>query len=87
MRDFIRPKRDQLVMLETVDLRSAAPEGSTVDIIDKVVESLDTGGFEARYNLESAQGQNPIHPKTLLKVCLLAIYNGRFTTRKMEADT
>lgn len=87
MRDFIRPKRDQLVMLETVDLRSAAPEGSAVDIIDKVVESMDTRRFEARYNLESAQGQNPIHPKTLLKVCLLAICNGRFTTRKMEEDS
>lgn len=66
-------------MLETVDLRSAAPDGSAVDIIDQVVDSLDTSRFEARYNLESAQGQNPIHPKTLLKVCLLAICNGRFT--------
>lgn len=87
MRTFRKGTKEQLVMLETVDLRSAAPMGSTVDIIDKVVDSLDTRKFEEAYNFKSSQGAFPFHPKTLLKVCLLALHSNRFSTRKIEYDT
>ncbi len=87
MRHFVEPNRDQLIMLKTVDLRSAAPVGSVVHTIDRIVDSLDTTRFEETYDLESEQGQNPIHPRTLIKVCLYALHNCRFSTRKMEEDT
>jgi len=87
MRQFLKPNRNQLLMLQTVDLHSAAPVGSVVHTIDVLVDNLDTTSFEETYDLESEQGQNSIHPKTLIKVCLYALHNGRFSTRKMEHDT
>jgi transposase len=61
--------------------------GSALHSIDTIVESLDTSAFEAAYDLESSRGNNPIDPKTIIKVCLFALHNGRFSTRKMEYDT
>ena len=87
MRKFIKPQRNQLLMLQTVDLTSIALAGSVLHTIDSIVESLDTSGFEAAYDLESSRGNNPIDPKTIIKVCLYALHNGRFSTRKMEYDT
>jgi transposase len=87
MRKFIKPQRNQLLMLQTVDLNSIAVPGSALHSIDTIVESLDTSAFEAVYDLKSSRGNNPIDPKTIIKVCLYALHNGRFSTRKMEYDT
>jgi transposase len=87
MRKFIKPQRNQLLMLQTVDLNSIALAGSVLHTIDSIVESLDTSGFEAAYDLESSRGNCPIDPKTIIKVCLYALHCGRFSTRKMEYDT
>lgn len=78
---------EQMIMLTTVYLGSVAPPNSVLYAIKHIVESLDTSFFEAGYDLETAQGKNPIHPKIIIKVCLYAIYQGRFSTRKMERDT
>jgi transposase len=87
MRKFIKPQRNQLLMLQTFDLNSITLPGSALHSIDTIVESLDTSAFEAAYDLESSRGNNPIDPKTIIKVCLFALHNGRFSTRKMEYDT
>lgn len=87
MRKFIKPQRNQLLMLQTVDLNSIALAGSVLHTIDTIVESLDTSGFETAYDLESSRGNCPIDPKTIIKVCLYALHGGRFSTRKMEYDT
>jgi transposase len=87
MRKFIKPQRNQLLMLQTVDLNTIALPGSALYSIDTIVESLDTSAFEAVYDLESSRGNCPIAPKTIIKVCLYALHSGRFSTRKMEYDT
>jgi transposase len=87
MRSFIEPERNQLLLLANVNLETVAPIGSAVRTIDELVERLDTSAIEATYDLETEQGQNPIHPKTLIKVALFAIHNCRFSLRKMESDT
>jgi transposase len=87
MRKFIKPQRNQLLMLQTIDLNSIALPGSALYSIDTIVDSLDTGTFEAVYDLESSRGNCPIAPKTIIKVCLYALHSGRFSTRKMEYDT
>ena len=65
MRKFIKPQRNQLLMLQTVDLNSIALPGSALYSIDTIVESLDTSAFEAVYDLESSRGNCPIAPKTI----------------------
>lgn len=87
MRTFIEPERNQLLLLTNVNLETVAPIGSAVRTIDELVNHLDTSAIEATYDLESEQGQNPIHPKTLIKVALFALHNCRFSLRKMESDT
>lgn len=87
MAQFIKPDRDQLLMLETFDLNSIATVGSKVYIIDQIVDRLDTSNIEKRYHTDISSGNPAIHPKTIIKVCLMAIENCRFTTRKMEEDT
>lgn len=53
-----------------------------------MIESLDTSEIEKEYVLEEWKpGREPFHPKTILKVCLYAIHNCRFSLRKMEHDT
>jgi transposase len=47
---------------------------------------LDTIDIEKTYDLDSEQGRNPIHPKTFIKVGLFALYNCRFSLRKMQED-
>ena len=87
MRKFIEPERNQLLLLTNVNLETVAPIGSAVRTIDELVDHLDTSAIEATYDFETEQGQNPIHPKTLIKVALFAIHNCRFSLRKMESDT
>jgi transposase len=84
---FIVPNRQQHILMTEVDLDSLVPADGPLQIIDELVDALDTSGIEEQYDLESEQGQNPIHPKTLLKVALFAIHNCRFSLRKMEEDT
>ena len=87
MRAFITPNRGQKILMTEVDLDSIAPVGSPLRTIDELVESLDTREIEKVYDFDSAQGQNPFHPKTFIKVALYAIYNCRFSLRKMQDDT
>ena len=87
MRAFITPNREQKILMTEVDLDSIAPVGSPLRTIDELVESLDTREIEKVYDFDSAQGQNPFHPKTFIKVALYAIYNCRFSLRKMQEDT
>lgn len=87
MRHFKKPERDQLVLVAQIDLASVAPVGSAVRIIDDLVASLDTSAIEKRYALDSVTGRYPIHPKTIIKICLFAIHSCRFSLRKMEYDT
>lgn len=87
MRAFITPNREQKILMTEVDLDSIAPVGSPLRTIDELVESLDTREIEKVYDLDSSQGQNPFHPKTFIKVALYAIYNCRFSLRKMQEDT
>jgi transposase len=88
MAKFKIPNRDQLFMLMNVDMNSVAPIGSALWTINKMIESLDTSEIEKQYVLEEWKpGREPFHPKTILKVCLYAIYNCRFSLRKMEQDT
>ena len=86
MRAFIKPERNQILLLTNVILETVAPIGSAVRTINELVDRLDTSAIEANYDLESEQGQNPIHPKTLIKVALFALHNCRFSLRKMEYD-
>jgi transposase len=87
MRKFIKPQRNQPLMLQTVDRNSRALAGSILHTMDTIVDSLDTSSFEAAYDLESSRGNRPIDPKTIIKVCLYALHNDRFSTRKMAYDT
>lgn len=87
MRSFKVPNRKQLLLLTHVSLDSIAPVGSALRCIDELVEQLDTAEIEKNYDLESEQGREPFHPKTLIKVALYALHNCRFTLRKMEEDT
>ncbi len=87
MRRFIEPERNQLLLLANVSLETVAPVGSAVKTIDELVDRLDTSTIEAAYDLEAEKGQEPIHPKTLIKVALFALHNCRFSLRKMESDT
>lgn len=87
MRRFIIPQRDQLYLMLQGNLDSVAPAGSALRIIDELVDVFDTREIEKKYDLKSAIGQEPIHPKTLIKVCLYAMHNCRFSLRKMENDT
>jgi transposase len=76
---FILPNRSQMLLLTQVDLSSVAPEGSAVRLIDDLVDCLDTSGIERSYEVESEDGRPPFHPKTLVKVALLALHNCRFS--------
>jgi len=76
-----------MLLMTQVRLEDYAPPGSAVRIIDEMVELLDTSGIESAYEVECAGGRSPFHPKTMLKVALLALHSCRFSLRKMEADT
>ena len=84
---FIVPNRSQQILLTEVSLDTVAPPGSAVSIINELIDSLDTSAIEAQYDVESDTGRPPFHPKTLLKIALLALHSCRFTLRKMEQDT
>jgi transposase len=84
---FIIPNRSQMLLLTQIDLSTVAAEGSAVYIINDMVDSLDTSAIEDVYEVESDSGRPPFHPKTLLKVALLALHSCRFSLRKMEEDT
>jgi transposase len=84
---FMVPERSQRILLTEVDLDSVAPPGSAVRTIDDLVDSLDTSAIEAHYDVASDTGRHPFHPKTLVKVALLALHSCRFSLRKMEQDT
>lgn len=87
MRNFILPERDQIYLMMNVNLNSVAPVGSPLYCINELVDQLDTLQIEKSYDLKSPAGQEPFHPKTLIKVSLYAIHNCRFSLRKMEEDT
>lgn len=87
MRSFRVPYRKQLLLLTQVSLDSIAPVGSALRCIDELVDQLDTKEIENNYDLESEQGREPFHPKTLIKIALYALHNCRFSLRKMEEDT
>jgi transposase len=76
-----------MLLMTQVCLEDYAPEGSAVRIINDMIDTLDTSEIEGAYDLQSEGGRPPFHPKTILKVALLAIHNCRFSLRKMEADT
>jgi transposase len=86
VRSFIIPDRKQKLLLTEVDLNSIAPLGSVLRYIDELVDMFDTSEIEKTYDLDSEQGRKPIHPKTYIKVGLYALYNCRFSLRKMEYD-
>ena len=72
---FMVPERSQRILLTEIDLDIVAPPGSAVRIIDELVESLDTSEIEAHYDVASDVGRPPFHPKTLVKVAMLALHN------------
>ena len=84
---FIVPNRAQMLLLTQVRLEDYAPEGSAVRIINDMIDLLDTGAIEGAYDVVSEAGRPPFHPRTMLKVALLAMHNCRFSLRKMEEDT
>ena len=84
---FIVPNRAQMLLMTQVRLEDYAPEGSAVRIINDMIDILDTSAIEAAYDVQSEAGRPPFHPKTILKVALLAMHSCRFSLRKMEADT
>jgi len=84
---FIVPNRAQMLLMTQVRLEDYAPEGSAVRIINDMIDLLDTAAIEATYDVQSEGGRPPFHPRTILKVALLAIHNCRFSLRKMEEDT
>jgi hypothetical protein len=55
MRKFIKPQKNQLLMLQTIDLNSIALPRSVLHTIDSIVDSLDTRSFEAVYDLENSR--------------------------------
>lgn len=87
MSAFIIPNRKQMLLLTQVDLSSVAAEGSVVSLINELIDSLDTEAIESGYQTDSDTGRPPFHPKTLLKVALLALHSCRFSLRKIEEDT
>jgi transposase len=87
MTAFMVPERSQRILLTEIDLDTIAPPGSAVRIIDELVDSLDTSEIEKHFDVASEAGPPPFHPKTLVKVALLALHNCRFSLRKMEQDT
>lgn len=87
MRNFRVPEKSQILLFANIDLHTAAPIGSAVYTIDKLVDELDTKEIEGEYDLETTRGNEPFHPKTLIKVALFAIHNCRFSLRKIEYDT
>ena len=84
---FMVPERSQRILLTEIDLDTIAPPGSAVRIIDELVDSLDTSEIEKHYDVAAEAGRSPFHPKTLVKVALLALHSCRFSLRKMEQDT
>lgn len=84
---FIIPNRKQMLLLTQVDLSSIAAEGSVVSLINELIDSLDTEAIESGYQTDSDSGRPAFHPKTLLKVALLALHSCRFSLRKIEEDT
>ncbi len=86
MRYFVKPDRNQQILLTEVNLDTIASEGSELRYIDELVEQLNVDEIKKHYDLESERGKNPIHPKTFLKVGLYALHNCRFSLRKMQAD-
>ena len=87
MKTFQEPDRQQQLLFTEVNLDSIIEKDSPAYIIDQLVSKLDTTAIEDQYNLDIWQGVNPLHPKTYIKVCLLAIHNCRFSLRKIEHDT
>src|SRR6056297_1149766 len=75
MRSFVEPERNQLLLLTNVNIESVAPVGSAVRTIDELVEQLDTSKIKGSYDMEAEKGQEPLHPKTLIKVALFALHN------------
>ena len=86
MSRFLLPNRRQELLMTEYDLATVAPEGSVVRVINDLVDSLDTSEIEKRYDLGHKDGRPAYHPKTLLKVALLALHGCRFSLRKMEQD-
>lgn len=86
MSRFLLPNRRQKLLMTEYDLATVAPEGSVVRVINDLVDSLDTSEIEKRYDLGHKDGRPAYHPKTLLKVALLALHGCRFSLRKMEQD-
>jgi len=84
---FIIPNRSQMLLLTQVDLSNVAPEGSAVRLINDLVDCLHTSLIEDCHEVESEDGRPPFHPKTLVKVALLALHSCQFSLRKMEEDT
>jgi transposase len=87
MRNFQIPNRNQQLLFAHIDLNTIAPVGSPLNVIDTLVDQLNTEEIEKRYDFESLQGREPFHPKTLIKGALYAIHNCRFSLRKIEYDT
>ena len=53
---FIVPNRSQQILLTEVSLDTVTPPGSAVNIINDLVDSLDTSAVEAQYDVESDTG-------------------------------
>ncbi len=74
---------DQMVMLP-ISLEAQLVPGSLEYTINEVVEKhVDLSAFDARYNNDET-GATAIHPKTLLKIILLAYARGMLSSRQME---
>ena len=86
MARFLLPNRRQKLLVTEYDLATVAPEGSVVRVINDLVDSLDTSDIENGYRVDTDGGRPAYHPKTLLKVALLALHGCRFSLRKMEQD-
>lgn len=87
MKSFKEPDRAQQLLFTEVDLNSFVEIDNPAYIINQLVDCLDIRAIEEQYNLGIWQGDDPIHPKTYIKVSLLAIHNCRFSLRKIEYDT
>ena len=81
------PNREQNYLFLNANLEGIAPVGSPLRSLNDLVDTLDTREMEKKYNFETVQGNQPNHPKTMIKVALWAIHNCRFSLRKMEDDT
>lgn len=60
MRHFLKPDREQIVLVTEARLDTLAPEGSALRNIDRLVDVLDTGEIEKTYDLESPVGRNEL---------------------------